>query len=175
MQERFHYAVALFASALSLQFLPPFSAVYSRGVRGEVIRAPGLSLDHQMDSAALVGRSILILEDEPLIALDICEGLKSAGASVFMAHCLRDALALAHHPDLSAAILDFGLNDGDASPVCERLNRRHIPFLLYSGYENAAARGVTLRKPATQAELVETLARLLSPRAPAAQESARRA
>jgi DNA-binding response OmpR family regulator len=60
---------------------------------------------------------------------------------------LRDALALADHPDLSAAILDFGLRDGDAGPVCERLNRRGIPFVLYSGYENAVARGVTLRKP----------------------------
>jgi CheY-like chemotaxis protein len=128
-----------------------------------------------MDSADLVGQSILVLEDEPLIALDICEALKGAGASVFVANCLRDAIALAEHPNLSGAILDFGLNDGDAGPVCERLTRRRIPFLLYSGYENAAARGVTLRKPATQAALVETLARLLSSRAPAAQELAHRA
>ena len=34
--------------------------------------------------------------------------------------------------------------------------------MLYSGYENAASRGVTLRKPATQAALVETLARLFT-------------
>lgn len=128
-----------------------------------------------MDSADLVGQSILVLEDEPLIALDICEALKGAGASVFVANCLRDALALADHPDLSAAILDFGLSDGDAGPVCERLKRRDIPFVLYSGNENAASRGVTLRKPATQAALVETLARLLHSRAPAAQELARRA
>lgn len=105
-----------------------------------------------MDSAALIAQSILVLEDEPLIALDICEALKGAGASVFVANCLRDALALADHPDLSAAILDFG-----------------------RGYENAAARGATLRKPATRAALVETLARLLHSRAPAAQELARRA
>jgi CheY-like chemotaxis protein len=128
-----------------------------------------------MDSADLVGQSILVLEDEPLMALDICEALKGAGASVFVANCLRDAIALAEHPNLSGAILDFGLNNGDAGPVCERLTRRRIPFLLYSGYENAAARGVTLRKPATQAALVETLARLLSSRAPAAQELAHRA
>ena len=121
-----------------------------------------------VDRADLVGLSVLVLEDEPLVALDIVEALKGAGASVFTANCLRDALALADHPDLSAAILDFGLRDGDASPACERLNRRDIPFVLYSGYENAAARGVTLGKPATQAALVETLARLLSSRAPAA-------
>jgi CheY-like chemotaxis protein len=70
-----------------------------------------------MDSADLVGQSILVIEDEPLIALDICEALKSAGASVFVANCLHDAFALAEHPDLSGAILDFGLRDGDAGPV----------------------------------------------------------
>jgi CheY-like chemotaxis protein len=127
-----------------------------------------------VNCADLVGLSVLVLEDEPLVALDIVEALKSAGASVFAANCLRDALALADHPDLSAAILDFGRRDGDAGPVCERLNRRGIPFVLYSGYENAAARGVTLRKPATQAALVETLARLLHSKALAAQELAHR-
>jgi DNA-binding response OmpR family regulator len=117
-----------------------------------------------MDSATLVGQSVLVVEDEPLIALDIVEGLKGAGASVFTAHCLRDALALADHPDLSAAILDFGLSDGDAAPVCERLNKRDIPFVLYSGCEHPDAawhRSATLRKPATRSALVETLARLL--------------
>ena len=90
-----------------------------------------------------------------------------------MVLCLRNALVLADHSDQSAAIPDFGLRDGDAGPACERLNRRGIPFVLYSGYENASARGVTLRKPATQAALVEMLARLLSSGAPAAHESAR--
>ena len=71
------------------------------------------------------GQSILVLEDEPLIALDICEALKGAGASVFVANCLRDALALADHPDLSAAILDFGLSDGDAGPVCSGSKARY--------------------------------------------------
>ena len=59
------------------------------------------------------------------------------------------------------AILDFGLSDGDAAPVCDRLNKRDIPFVLCSGYEHGDTRGVSLRKPATEAALVETLARLL--------------
>ena len=91
-----------------------------------------------MDSADLAAIHS-VLEDEPLIALDICEALKGGG-SVFVANCLGDALALADHPDLSAAILDFGLSDGDAGPVCERLKRRDIPFVLYSGNENALRR-----------------------------------
>jgi len=36
-----------------------------------------------VDRADLVGLSVLVLEDEPLVALDIVEALKGAGASVF--------------------------------------------------------------------------------------------
>ena len=34
-----------------------------------------------MRKAPLAGRSVLIVEDEPLIALDIAEGFRRAGAS----------------------------------------------------------------------------------------------
>jgi DNA-binding response OmpR family regulator len=116
-----------------------------------------------MNRAGLIGRSILVLEDEPLIALEIVDGLRRAGASVFLAHCLRDALPLAEHPDLSAAVLDFGLRDGDAAPVCERLNARDIPFVLYSGYRHthhACRNGVRLQKPAATADLVSAVTSL---------------
>jgi len=65
-----------------------------------------------MRKGPLAGRSILIVEDEPLIALDIAEGFQNAGASVFSGHNLQDGLRLAGHPDLSAAVVDFGLRSG---------------------------------------------------------------
>ena len=92
------------------------------------------------------------------------ESLRGAGASVFTAHCLHDALPLADHPDLSAAVLDFGLSDGDAGGLCERLSVRSIPFVLYSGYQHGHAgcrNGVHLAKPASSAELIGAVARLL--------------
>jgi CheY-like chemotaxis protein len=149
----------------------PNGSKYERGAGRPICGGVGRLASHclasgiSVDRAALRGHSVLVLEDEPLIALDICEALKAEGASVLMAHGLRDALALADHPDLSAAMLDFGLRDGDAAPVCERLNKRAIPFVLYSGYEHldaACHRGVILRKPATRYALVKTLARLLA-------------
>jgi DNA-binding response OmpR family regulator len=117
-----------------------------------------------VDRAVLAGELILVLEDEPLIALDIIDSLRNAGASVLSAHCLRDALPLAEHPDITAAILDFGLSDGDAGVVCGRLNARNIPFILYSGYQHvndACHRGIHISKPAGSGEIVATLARLL--------------
>ena len=58
------------------------------------------------------------------MALDVAETIKRAGASVLLAHTLKDGLRLADHADLSAAVLDFGLIDGQASELCQRLNGR---------------------------------------------------
>jgi DNA-binding response OmpR family regulator len=115
-------------------------------------------------AAALIGHSILVLEDEPLIALEITHGLHVAGASVFCARSVRDALPLAEHPDLSAAILDFGLSDSAAGTICQRLVAREIPFVLYSGYldvKEVYRKSIHLPKPAATAELVSALVRLL--------------
>ena len=118
-----------------------------------------------MRKGPLAGRSILIVEDEPLIALDIAEGFQNAGASVFSAHNLQDGLRLAGHPDLSAAVVDFGLRDCESTALCERLKQRSIPFVLHTGYQHlneACHAGVLVPKPATPAELVSTVARLLA-------------
>jgi CheY-like chemotaxis protein len=83
---------------------------------------------------ALLGRSILIVEDEPLVALDVRAVFIAAGARVVSAGNCSDALRLADSPGLSAAIVDIDLGRGeDCSEVCERLSERHIPFLFFTG------------------------------------------
>lgn len=117
-----------------------------------------------MNQAALEGHLILVLEDEPLVALEIMDSMRRAGASVLGARCVREAMTLAEHPDLSAAILDFGLKDGDASSICDRLTARRIPFVLYSGYpqvDDACHKGIQVPKPARPAELVATVVGML--------------
>ena len=91
-----------------------------------------------VDAVSLSGRTILVVEDEPLIALEICEALKGAGASALCAHWLKHALPLADHSSVAAAVLDFGRSDGEASELCARLKQRGIPFVLYSGYPRIA-------------------------------------
>jgi DNA-binding response OmpR family regulator len=115
----------------------------------------------------LCGRTILVVEDEPLVAFDIAETIKRAGASVLLAHTLNDGLRLADHAELSAAILDFGLVDGEASKLCERLKRRGLPFVLYSGYSHigeACRSGIVVPKPAMPAMLIEALGEALARR-----------
>src|SRR5262249_23283512 len=79
------------------------------------------------------GRRILVVEDEPLIALDIAQALESAGASVFVAASLDEGLRLAEQDGLSAAVLDFVLGANDGAALCARLRERAIPFVIYSG------------------------------------------
>ena len=85
----------------------------------------------------LAGHSILLVENEPVIALSVADCLHDAGASVLVAHQTDDALRKAEHPELSAAVLDLELGSDDSTAVCRRLEERAIPFLFYSGYDDA--------------------------------------
>jgi CheY-like chemotaxis protein len=119
-----------------------------------------------VDNLSLAGRSVLVVEDEPVIALDIVECFQRAGASVFSAHDVCMGLRLAAQPGLSAAVLDFGLSDGNGAELCERLIERGIPFVLHSGYPHAheACRSaVVVPKPAPPDQLVTAVARMLAP------------
>jgi DNA-binding response OmpR family regulator len=115
----------------------------------------------------LLGRSILVVEDEPLIAMDVAHGLETAGASVSVARTLRDALHEVDAPGLSAAVLDHRLNDGDSSQICGRLDARNIPFVVYSGYaklDGPCSEGKQISKPVRPEELVVAVVDLLRDR-----------
>ena len=112
----------------------------------------------------LKGRWILVVEDQPLVALDIVDSLAKAGASVLNATTLQEGLRLAEHPQLSAAILDLALGEHDCVPLCIRLSDRRIPFVIYTGYPEvpAACRaGVIISKPAAHEVLLGALAQML--------------
>ena len=87
----------------------------------------------RVPNGVLAGRSILIVEDEPLIALDIHAAFSAAGASIVAALDSREALRLTGLPDLSAAVVDIGLGAEDCCRVCKRLSDNGVPFVFYTG------------------------------------------
>ena len=93
-----------------------------------------------MKYPGLWGRSILVVEDELLIAMDIVAALEEAGANATMTTTVRHALILVEHDGLSGAIMDHALSDGDSTDLCARLKERGIPYISYSGY--AAVKGL---------------------------------
>ena len=58
-----------------------------------------------MNHPGLRGRSILVVEDELLIAMDIVAALENAGANATMTTTVRHALILVEHDGLSGAIM----------------------------------------------------------------------
>jgi len=82
-----------------------------------------------------VGRSILIVEDEPLIAMMLEDFLDSLGHSVAGTFdSVESALARIDDGGFDVAILDVQLKDGKTVwPVAERLSERGIPFIVATG------------------------------------------
>lgn len=75
---------------------------------------------------------ILILEDDPLIGLDLLDIVQDCGHEVIG---LCDTLAamksrLGEHPDF--AFLDIDLPDGKSFEIASRLEERHVPFAFVS-------------------------------------------
>jgi len=101
-----------------------------------------------------------------MIALQLEAQLNAAGARVYSAGRLRDALFMAEHPALSAAVLDYRLGSEDSGAVCRRLVDLGIPFMFYTGVKDQVARdwpGATVvSKPIDGRVLVHAVAGLLN-------------
>ena len=88
----------------------------------------------QSPGAALSGRRVLIVEDEPFIAFDLADAIESAGGVVLgPAMSVREALALIARDRVEAAILDVNLPDGDVGPVISALADEGILLLVHTG------------------------------------------
>ena len=108
----------------------------------------------------LSGASILVVEDEPLIVMDITMAFADAGAHLTTTNTLKHATILVEHDGLSAAMIDHVLPDGDGANLCARLTERGIPYLIYSGLRPRDGPGKDapfLSKPASPEELLDAM------------------
>ena len=112
--------------------------------------------ERPMTQNNLVGKTILVVEDQFTILLDLKDALEEAGGRVLLGS------QHVEHPDLSAAVLDR------AEPIiADRLTERGLPFVFYTGRQsNEFARWPhvpVLVKPASVTRIVSRLAELLHP------------
>jgi len=119
-----------------------------------------------MDSQALKGRSILVVEEEPHIARRLADRFRQAGATVFAADKLQDARYLAEHPALSAAVINLRIGDDTTAGVCRRLTHLGIPFMFHTRYDTTEAsrswpEAPVVSKPADSMLVMITVARLM--------------
>jgi DNA-binding response OmpR family regulator len=109
----------------------------------------------------LSGRTILVVEDEEVIAYLIEDVLRSAGANVVIAPTLKRALSYVDEDrDIAVAILDYRLPDGNCLPICDRLLKQDIPFVICSAVAavgGSARSALQLCKPVPLDELVRAV------------------
>jgi CheY-like chemotaxis protein len=85
--------------------------------------------------AALEGRRVLVVEDEPFIAMTLEDMLTDLGCVVAgMAGQVGEALALIESTEIDAAVLDVNLGTQKIDPVADALSARSLPFVFTTGY-----------------------------------------
>ena len=83
----------------------------------------------------LQGKAVLVVEDEPMIAMLLEDVLAELGCRVVgPATNLVQAQALFEDRGCDAAVVDLNLNGTMAHPLIVRLREHNIPVIVASGY-----------------------------------------
>jgi DNA-binding NtrC family response regulator len=109
----------------------------------------------------------LVIEDQALIAMSIETYLEDAGMIVQTVGSLAEARDWLEANTADVAIVDFMLKDGPAIELARDLNRRMIPFVIYSGYPRRESlpselQGAPwLEKPTSREDLMKVVLKTL--------------
>ncbi|MEZ5923274.1 MAG: HWE histidine kinase domain-containing protein [Hyphomicrobiaceae bacterium] len=117
--------------------------------------------------SAIDGQTVLVVEDQLVISLDVEDMLKSMGAgSVLSVASSEEALGLLARQRPSLAILDINLGSGTSFVVADELTRLSIGFVFATGYGGSAivpprlSHVPILRKPYSSDDIREAFGRL---------------
>ncbi len=112
----------------------------------------------------LAGKTVLLVEDQFLIAMEVEEMLRALGAGeVVSCASVREALAAIERRRPECAVLDVSLGAENSDAVAQRLRELAVPYIFATGYDAVPSleAGVpALRKPYTRAALATALAAL---------------
>lgn len=114
---------------------------------------------------------ILLLEDEPLILMDLEMAAEDRGCACLATTCVEQAFAALGGDGLpDVAVLDVTLQAGSTCvPVATELRRLGVPYLLHSGDLDRQDERIRqlqaelVPKPASSARVIEKALELLDP------------
>lgn len=113
-------------------------------------------------------KTVLLVEDEIFVAMDIQMTLEDEGWSVAGPFpSTAEALSYLESNSPTCAILDVRLTDGDVFPVADRLRETNVPFVFHSGHadgrelERDYPHSAFCQKPCLPTDLVKTIGRLV--------------
>ncbi len=117
----------------------------------------------------IAGRRFLVVEDEPMVALEVATALQDAGAKVVgPVGTVEDGLDLIERIQLDGALLDGNLHGEPVDALAAALTRRKVPFMFVTGYgretlPQAFGAALILGKPFSSVDLVEAATQLVRP------------
>jgi DNA-binding response OmpR family regulator len=84
---------------------------------------------------------VLLVEDEPLVAMGIADQLREAGAAV-VGPCTTatEAFNVLHANEVDVAVVDFVLSDNNSEGLQVALETKGVPFVVLTGYPRVLVR-----------------------------------
>ncbi|WP_372784080.1 response regulator [Phenylobacterium sp.] len=119
-----------------------------------------------IDTAALKGLRVLVVEDEMMVSMLIEDMLSDMGCVVMgPASRLDEAIELTKASEIDCAVLDVNLGGQPIFPLADLLRERGCPFAFATGYGDAGLRDVdrgtpVLQKPFREGDLARVLGEL---------------
>jgi CheY-like chemotaxis protein len=141
--------------------------------RDDMILGNGMGGKHAKDGQGVVlpreislaGNHIMVVEDEALVAMSLCESLDELGFEVIGPFSrIADAIVALKNCRVDAAVLDVNLGGELVYPLAEALAADQVPFIFVTGYgseeiEQRFSRTPVLQKPIERDALRTILAR----------------
>lgn len=92
-------------------------------------------------------KTILIVEDDPFIAMDLEDAFETSGYKVVgLCANVREGLDVLNKLEPTVATLDYNLGSETSIPLARELQDRKIPYLFISAQMNRAIFGHDLEK-----------------------------
>lgn len=114
---------------------------------------------------------ILVAEDEPIVAFDLCDTVEEAGYEVEGPHSgISSAMRASQREKPDLAILDITLEDGEVYGLAKQLEADNVPIIFHSGrvtreeLEEHFPGATTLVKPCPPAEMIGAVSGVLEGR-----------
>jgi DNA-binding response OmpR family regulator len=117
-----------------------------------------------VERGSLEGKAILVVEREPLIALDLQRALEAAGAEVVVAGNAKEAVSRIRKSRFAAGVIDWHPSSEDHRLVARALKQASVRFLFYATHspeDVTTVRGAPIfLKPGRPEDIVQALVML---------------
>jgi two-component sensor histidine kinase len=159
------YAADGVSSHISMP-LPTSAPRHAPHVAPRAQSAPTL-LQQPSKASTLQGSRIIIIEDEPLVAMDLESSLKAAGCGIVgSVGTIEQGKNLIANTECDAALIDANLAGHPVDELAAALTQKNIPFAFVTGYGRVALPlgfrdALMLNKPFGQEQLLAVMEVLL--------------